>query len=208
MTESGTGPGPGEITSLLRAAADGREDAFERLLPLVYGELSNIARGRLRYEPVGHTLNTGALVHEAYLKLVDQSRAEWKSRQHFFAVASEAMRRILIDYAKWRRAGKRGGGVPHVALDQAGELPDPADIFSEHQATELLALDDALERLARFNPEGARVVQYRFFAGLSTEEVADLLGLSERTVRRLWTMAKAWLGRELGEHADSSTRAS
>lgn len=196
MTESPAGREPGEITNLLQEAARGRREAFDRLLPLVYEELEKIARAKLRFEAVGHTLNTNALVHEAYLKLVDQTRAEWRSRQQFFAIASEAMRRILIDYAKWRRAGKRGGGTLHVALDQAGDLPS-GSLFSDDQAAELLALDDALGRLAAFNPQGARVVQYRFFGGLSTPEVADVLGLSERTVRRAWTVAKAWLRREL-----------
>lgn len=187
----------GRITHLLSEAAAGRPDAFDQLLPLVYEELARIAHGRLRYEAAGHTLNTNALVHEAYLKLVDQTRVEWKSRQHFYAVASEAMRRILVDYAKGRRAGKRGGRSRHVGLDEVGELAAPPDLFSMDQALEMLALDQALTRLAGFNPQGATVVQYRFFGGLSTPEVADVTGLSERTVRRAWTVAKGWLRREL-----------
>jgi RNA polymerase sigma factor (TIGR02999 family) len=199
MTAPNPDQRPGEITRLLQDATGGQREALDRLLPLVYDELSQIARGRLRFEQSGHTLNTHALVHEAYLKLVDQTRAQWQSRNHFFAVASEAMRRILIDYAKRRRAGKRGGQSPHVPLEEAGELVASDPLFSDEQATELLALDDAMSRLAAFNPQGARVVQYRFFGGLSNEEVADVMGLSERTVRRAWTMAKAWLRGELDD---------
>ncbi len=187
----------GEITQLLLGVTSGEPGAFDQLLPLVYHELSVIARGRLRYESTGHTLNTQALVHEAYLKLVDQHRAAWKSRHHFYAVASEAMRRILIDYAKRHRAAKRGGRERQVALDEATEVPNPDGVFSAEQATEMLALDEALSRLAVFNPQGATVVQYRFFGGLTTEEVAEVMGLSERTVRRAWTVAKAWLRQEI-----------
>jgi RNA polymerase sigma factor (TIGR02999 family) len=195
---------PGDITRLLREVSHGNRDAFDRLVPLVYGELSVLARHKLRFEQVGHTLNTTALVHEAYLKLVDQTRAEWHGRHQFFAVASEAMRRILIDYAKRRKAGKRGGGHADVPLDVAGELPS-GDLFEDAQADELLALDDALTRLAEFNPQGARIVQYRFFGGLSNEEIAELMGTSPRTVRRSWTVAKAWLRRELGDRVDGDS---
>lgn len=186
------------ITGLLCEAAGGNKSAFDRLLPLVYDELTRLARSKLRFERAGHTLNTTALVHEAYLKLVDQTRVEWRNRHHFFAVASEAMRRILIDYAKQRHAAKRGGKANHIELSEAGEIP-AGPLLSEHQATELLALDQALERLSGFNPLGARVIQYRFFGGLSNQEAADVLGVSDRSVRRSWTVAKAWLRRELSD---------
>lgn len=190
---------PGEITRLLRAAADGNREVFDQLLPLVYDELRQVAHGRLRFERPDHTLGTTALVHETWLRLVDQTRVEWRSRNHFFAIASEAMRRILVDYAKRRRAAKRGGGAPHIELDSAGPLAAELAFFSDGQAAELIALDDALDRLSGFNPAGAKVVQYRFFGGLSTGEVADVMGTSERTVRRTWTMARAWLRRELDD---------
>ncbi len=188
--------GAGDITGLLRRAAHGDRTAFDRLLPLVYDELRHLAHAKLRLEQAGHTLQTTALVHEAYLRLVDQTRVEWNGRHHFFAVASEAMRRILIDYARRRRAAKRGGDARAVPLEAAAEVPADG-VLSAEQAEELLALDDALVRLATFNPEGARVVQFRFFGGLTNQEVAEVLGTSERTVRRAWTVAKAWLGREL-----------
>jgi RNA polymerase sigma factor (TIGR02999 family) len=186
----------GEITKLLRDAAGGRQDAFDRLLPLVYAELHQIARHKLRLERPDHTLNTGALVHEAYLRLVDQTRVEWQNRNHFFAVASEAMRRVLVDYAKRRNAGKRGGGNVQVPLDEADGVA-AGYVVDDDQAAELIALDDALRRLSGFNPDGARIVQYRFFGGLSNDEVAEVMGTSERTVRRAWTVARAWLRREL-----------
>ncbi len=194
-----------EITGLLHEAARGDRSAFDRLLPLVYEELNRLARARLRRERPGHTLNTTALVHEAYLKLVDQTEAQWRNRHQFFAVASEAMRRILIDYAKRRGTSKRGGRVPHVDLDEAGQVPAGEGLFTDDQATELIALDEALHRLAGFNPQGARVVQYRFFGGLSIEEAAEVLGTSDRTVRRAWTVAKAWLRRELGGGLDHAS---
>jgi RNA polymerase sigma factor (TIGR02999 family) len=189
----------GDITQLLVEVSNGKSDAFERLLPLIYDELKVLARSRLRAERSGHTLNTTALVHEAYLKLVDQTRVEWRGRQHFFAVASEAMRRILIDYARRRLTGKRGGDQPHVPLEEAGEIADTDEALTRDQAGELIALDEALQRLAAFNPQGAQVVQYRFFGGLAHDQIATILGISERTVRRSWTMAKAWLRRELGD---------
>ncbi len=187
----------GEITGLLLDAAKGNRLAFDRLVPLVYDELRGIAHGRLRLERPGHTLNTTALVHEAWLKLAGQTRVAWQNRSHFFAVASEAMRRILIDYAKQRRAGKRGDGAIHLPLEDAELVPDAW--LSDADAEELIAMDDALRRLAEFNPRGSRIVQYRFFGGMAEAEVAEVMGISERSVRRSWTIARAWLRRELGD---------
>jgi RNA polymerase sigma factor (TIGR02999 family) len=186
----------GDITRLLRAVSLGDRSAFDRLVPLVYGDLSVLARHNLRSERDGHTLNTTALVHEAYLRLADQTRATFDNRHQFFAVASEAMRRILIDYAKRRQAGKRGGGAPQLPLEEAEDVPSTV-FLGDQQAVELLALDDALTRLAAFHPQGAAIVQYRFFAGLAHSEIAELLGTSERSVRRSWMTAKAWLRRDV-----------
>jgi RNA polymerase sigma factor (TIGR02999 family) len=196
-------PEAGDISLLLQEASRGKGDAFARLLPLIYDELKALARQRLRGERDGHTLNTTALVHEAYLKLVDQSRVEWSGRQHFFAVASEAMRRILTDYARRRLTGKRGRNVVHLPIEEAEASTD--DALSEGEADQLLALDDALSRLEQFNPQGARIVQYRFFGGLNHTQIADMLGSSERTVRRSWLIAKAWLHRELADGTEAPT---
>jgi RNA polymerase sigma factor (TIGR02999 family) len=184
-----------EITALLRAASDGRREALDDLLPLVYDQLSGMAHARLRHETPGHTLETAGLVHEAWLRLINQHRAEWQDRRHFFAVASEAMRRVLVDHARKRRSAKRGGPSLHLSIDAvekalgASAPVDPDDT--------LLALDAALTRLAGFNAAGADVVQYRFFAGLTMLEVAEQMGVSERTVRRSWSAARAWLRREV-----------
>lgn len=189
MSDAGA-PTPGEhkaVTALLAQASDGDREAFDRLLPAVYDELRQLAGARLRFERDGHTLNATALVHEAYFRLVGQERVEWKGRAHFFAIASQAMRRILINYAEARNAQKRGGGAVHVSLDAAAETMDPT------QASELLALDQALKELERFNERGARVVEYRFFGGLTHDEIAEAMGLSEVTVRRAWRSARAWL---------------
>jgi RNA polymerase sigma factor (TIGR02999 family) len=183
---------------MLHAASDGDREAFNRLIPLVYRELSRIARYRLHGEPEDQTLNTTALVHEAYLKLADQDRRQWQSREHFYAVASEAMRRILIDHARRRRSQKRGTGQGTISLDETPE--GNINLLTDEQATELLALDVALDRLAEFNPRGASIVQYRFFGGLSTDEIATVMAVSDRTVRRGWTVARAWLREELDDH--------
>lgn len=188
---------PGDITRLLHQASGGSGDAFSQLVTLLYRELNDLAHRKLRLESPGHSLNTTGLVHEAYLKLADQTRADWKNREQFFAVAAEAMRRVLIDHARRRHRAKRGGRQEHVPLDEAIDTPHP-DYLDDEQAEELIALDEALERLAAFNPEGARIVKLRFFGGLSNDEVADVLASSERTVRRQWSVAKAWLRRELG----------
>ena len=183
------------ITEALCGLRNGAPDAMDRLAPLVYEQLKLIARRQLRAEPVGHTLSTTALVHEAYLKLVDQTRAEWQDRGHFFAVASGAMRRILVDYARRYRAERRGGGDNGKP---ARPIPlDDAEIPVGERAEALVALDEALERLARFDDRQARVVECRFFGGLTEEETAMALGISQRTVAREWVTARGWLYREL-----------
>ncbi len=181
---------PGEVTQLLQQLTRGDRDAVDQLFPLVYGELRGIAHQRLRNEPAGHTLNTGALVHEAYIKLVDQERADWQNRAHFFAVAARAMRRVLLDYAIARGAQKRGGGRGQVPLDDAM-------LVAEERSDELLALDEALQQLEHFDERQVRVVECRFFGGMSIEETAEALGISPATVKRDWTAARAWLNREL-----------
>ena len=183
------------ITEALYALRTGAPDAMDRLAPLVYEQLRRIAHRQLRAEPVGHTLSTTALVHEAYLKLVDQTRAEWQDRGHFFAVASGAMRRILVDYARRYRAARRGGGddgapVRPISLDNT-EIP------AAERADALVALDEALERLGRLDERQARVVECRFFGGLTEEETAAALGISQRTVAREWVTARGWLFQEL-----------
>ena len=187
----------GEITRLLGQASQGNKAAFDELVPLVYDELHKIASSRLRIEASGHTLSPTALVNEAYLQLVAQDRTEWNSRAHFFAVASLAMRRILINYARASTRQKRGGGAVRVDLDVAEYAGEAAVPFSDEQADELIALDVALTRMKEFNEEGADVVSYRFFGGLQFKEIAEVLGVSEVTVRRRWTAARAWLKREI-----------
>jgi RNA polymerase sigma factor (TIGR02999 family) len=183
-----------EITALLRAASDGRREALDDLLPLVYDQLSGMAHARLRHETPGHTLETAGLVHEAWLRLINQHRAEWQDRRHFFAVASEAMRRVLVDHARKRRSAKRGGPAQHLPIDAVEALGTSTPVDADDL---LIALDAALTRLAGFNAAGADVVQYRFFAGLTMPEVAEQMGVSERTVRRSWSAARAWLRREV-----------
>lgn len=183
---SGEEPRTGDVTTLLREARTGECGTLERLFPLVYDELLRVAHGRLRAEPAGHTLNTTALVHEAYLKLVDQTRVEWRDRAHFLAVASTAMRRILIDHARKHRARKRGGGRKKIPLDAA-------NLSVEERADTLLELDEALTRLARIDERLSRVVECRFFGGMNQKETAEALGVSARTVRSDWATAKGLL---------------
>lgn len=177
-----------DITQLLDAYADGNAEAFDRLLPLVYESLKQLAHARLRQERPGHTLNTTGLVHEAYLKLIDINRVQYQSRGHFFAMASKVMRRILINYAKMRKAQKRGGGALKEELDEARLITD------DHAET-LLELDDVLTRLEKLHPRPAEVVQHRYFGGLTNEEVAEALGVSLRTVERDLRFARAWLSK-------------
>ena len=162
----------------------------DELTPLVYQELKRIAGGQLRRERQGHTLQATALVHEAYMKLVDQRDVNWRNRSHFFALAAQAMRRILMDYAKSRGREKRGGGVHKTSLDEAL-------IVAEDRSSTLVAIDEALTRLEELDQRQAKVVELRFFGGLSVEETAEALGISAPTVKREWAMAKAWLYREL-----------
>jgi len=187
------------VTEILQQARGGDRQAMDRLVSLVYDELHALARRKLAFEQPGHTLQTTALVHEAYLKLIDQTRVDWQNRTHFFAVAALAMRRILVNHAEGRRAAKRGGAVVPLELEEAhaAAVTVPDD--------RILALDEALTRLAQFNERGARVVEYRFFGGLGYDEIATIMGLSPVTVRRAWETARAWLKRELeGDIVDST----
>lgn len=177
------------VTRLLIEWNHGDEEALERLMPLVYDELRRVASRQLRHERPGHTLQPTALVHEAYLKLVDQRRVRWQNRAHFFGVASRVIRRIIVDHARRRHAAKRGGGMQTV-------WPAVAPTGAEHNV-DVLALDAALGRLSCLDPQQARVVELRFFGGLSVEETAEVLGISTGTVKRYWRTAKAWLYREV-----------
>jgi RNA polymerase sigma factor (TIGR02999 family) len=179
-----------EIGRTARAAASPSAVELDRLVPIVYDELRRIAHRQLRGERSDHTLDTTGLVHEAYLKLSRLDRIEWGDRAHFLAVAAGAMRRILVDYAVARRAGKRGGRRQRVALDDVL-------ILADERAEELLALDEALQRLAAESERAARIVEWRYFAGMSIEETAAVLDLSPATVKREWVLARAWLNREL-----------
>lgn len=195
-------PGESPVTRLLHDASHGNRQAFDELLPLVYDELRRVAQNQMSRERDDHTLSATALVHEAYVKLVAQDRVAWAGRSHFFAIAAQAMRRVLVTYAEARRAAKRGGGVRPLSLDDPARLPPEAAGLTATQAEDVLDLDDALHRLAEFNPRGAQVVEYRFFGGLAHGDIAEVLGVSEVTVRRAWTAARAWLRRELGEGKD------
>lgn len=182
----------GEVTRLLRAVADGDHSAEDRLIPLVYGELRRLAGRYMRGEAPGHTLQATALVHEAYLRLVRSSVSDWQNRSHFFAVAATIMRRILVDSARARRADKRGG--PHEW--RAETLQEPASLLI-HDAERVLAIDSALERLAALDGRQCKIVELRYFAGMTVEEVAHALDISPRTVKREWQLARAWLYGEL-----------
>lgn len=179
------------VTDLLLRWGDADADALERLVPLLYGELHALARRQLHGERTGHTLNPTALVHEAYLKMARQHEVCARDRGQFFAVAATTMRRLLVDYARARKRLKRGGGTPDVPLD------DVLPFLTEQDADEVLALDDALTRLAALDSRASQVVHHRFFGGLSLEETADVLGVSTKTVQRAWTAAQAWLRKEV-----------
>lgn len=197
-------PSTKSITELLIEWRDGNETAINDLMPLVYEEMRRLARFYMRRERPGHTLQTGALVNEAYLRLVDHKGMKWQNRAHFYAVASQAMRRILVDYARSRHYAKRGGGGQMVELDQAMGV-------SQKKAAELVALDDALTDLSAIDPRKSRIVEMRYFGGMSVEETAAVLGVSGVTVMREWSTAKAWLlraisTRPLAENSDLRDR--
>jgi RNA polymerase sigma-70 factor, ECF subfamily len=183
---------PQEVTLLLSALTRGDDQAASKLMPLIYDELRRLAASYMRRERVDHTLQATALVHEAYLKLIEQRSVDWQSRAHFFGVAAQLMRRILVDHARGHSRQKRGGEQRKVSLDEAF-------VFSERQSDDLLAVDDSLNVLARIDPRQAKVVELRFFAGLNVEEAADVLGVSPKTVKREWSVAKAWLYADLKE---------
>jgi RNA polymerase sigma factor (TIGR02999 family) len=185
-----TAPPPPALTDLVQGAGRGDREQLDALFPLVYDELRRLARARMRAEGAAHTLQPTALVHEAWFRLAAQHGAGWRDRAHFFAMAAEMMRRILVNHARDRRAAKRGGGATRVELDEAVS-------FFETRDVDLEALDEALQRLAALDPRASRVVELRFFAGLGIEEVAEALGVSPATVKRDWTTARAWLHREL-----------
>jgi len=183
---------PDELSQLLVAWSEGDRAALDQLFPIVYGELRKIAHRQLQHERTAHTLSTTALVHEAYLKLARLDHLKWQNRAQFFAIAARAMRRILVDYALARRAIKRGGAEVPLSLDDVV-------VMVESRADELVALDQALLRLEEIDPRSTRVVECRVFAGMTTEETAEALGIAPATVKRDWALARAWLNRELSE---------
>jgi RNA polymerase sigma factor (TIGR02999 family) len=179
-----------DVTQVLEQLKGGDRRAADKLLPMVYDEFRALARHYLAQERANHTLQPTALVHEAYMKLVDQTRVDWQGKSHFFAVAAQAMRRILVDHARSRQRDKRGGGRARVVLDEAVALSPQKD-------EDVIALDEALEKLAQLDPRQAKVVELRFFGGLTIKETAELMAMSEMTVRREWMTAKRWLQEEM-----------
>jgi RNA polymerase sigma factor (TIGR02999 family) len=180
-----------QITQLLNQWSNGDAKVLDDLMPLVYIELRRQAAGYLRRERIDHTLQPTALINEAYLKLIDQRDVKWQNRAHFFAIAAQAMRRILVDYARERKREKRGGALENLPLDEA------LTIVSGEKSVDLVALDEALNKLAKFDERQAKVVELRYFSGLSIDETAEVLNVSNVTVRRDWNMAKAWLHQEI-----------
>ena len=181
-----------EVTGLLQAWSNGDQAALEKLMPLVYAELHRLAKRYMSRERAGHSLQTSALVNEAYLRLVDAHSVRWQNRAHFFAVSAQTMRRILVDFARARQNLKRGGGAHQVTLDEGL-------IVSSESSGDLLALDEALEKLAVLNQRQSKVVELRYFGGLNEEEIAEALNVSPRTVRSDWSLARAWLYRDLNQ---------
>jgi RNA polymerase sigma factor (TIGR02999 family) len=186
-----------DLNQALRHASEGDRASLDVILPLVYEELRRLAESHLQRERPDHTLQATALVHEAYLKMIDQTRVQWHDRAHFFALASQAIRRILVDHARGRHRKKRVGDRQRLSLNEE-VAADSGRSSGASDELDLLDLDAALERLAREHPEKARIVEMRFFGGLTTEECADVLGVTTRTVERHWAYARAWLYREIG----------
>lgn len=185
-------PSPKRITQMLLDWSRGDQQALDKLMPLVYDELRRLASHYLRHERPDHTLQTTALVHEAYLQLIDQRHVRWQNRAHFFGIAATLMRRILVEHARSRHAAKRGGGESKLSIDEVIGL-------SKQREVDLIALDDALTGLAAIDPEKSRMVELRFFGGLTVKETAEVLGVSPITVHRAWRITKAWLQRELSK---------
>ena len=184
----------GEVTRLLQEWSNGQEQALDRLVPHIHHELRKLAASYMRKERPDHTLQPTALVNEAFLKLIDQRAVKWQNRAHFFGIAAQAMRRILVDHARAHAAGKRGDGVRKVSLDDAMMIGGTVDI-------DLIALDEALTRLAAIDPQQSRVIELRYFGGLTMDETAEVMHISPATVGREWRMAKAWLFAEIGRTA-------
>jgi RNA polymerase sigma-70 factor, ECF subfamily len=187
-----------DVTALLRGLAKGDKAAASKLVPLVYGELRRLAGGYMRRERSDHTLQPTALVHEVYLKLVEQRSVNWQGRAHFLGIAAQLMRRILVDHARGHVREKRGGGARRVPLEEALA-------FTPEQSSELVRLDRSLERLATLDPRQSKIVELRFFGGLTVEQTAEVLGISPKTVKRDWSMAKAWLHGDLKQGHDNPT---
>jgi RNA polymerase sigma-70 factor (ECF subfamily) len=185
-----------DVTELLVAWSNGDQTALDKLVPLIYAELHRLARRYMRQAGLGHTLQTTALVNEAYLRLVRQQQVNWKNRAHFFAVSAKSMRHILVDMARGRGRQRRGGDVPHVSFDEAF-------LFSPARAADLVALDDALTALAVLDERKSRIIELQFFGGLTLDETAEVLGVSHATVEREWKRAKAWLSTELNQPSAS-----
>lgn len=183
--------GKSDVTQLLNKAQSGDKESLDKLLPLIYDELRRVAANQLRAERENHTLQATALVHEAYLRLLEQHEVDWQNRAHFFSIAAEMMRRILVNYAVQRNAKKRGDGVTRISLD------DAISFSNDKEDLDLVSLDTSLKRLTQLDETQARIVELRFFGGLTVEEVAEVLGISESTVKREWKMAKAWLKTQL-----------
>ena len=184
-----------DVTTLLQQWSDGDQEALDKLMPLVYDELRSIASAYLQRERQAHTLQTTALVNEAFLRLIDQRRVHWRNRTHFYGIAAQLMRRVLIDHARAHQTNKRGKGQVTLLLDEAFNVSTERD-------AELIALDDALKSLAEIDPRKAQIVEMRFFGGMTAEEIAEALGISTETVKRQWRLAKAWLYRELNKEND------